>query len=89
MKTRIPKLDFSWTISIGDILKTLMVAAAFFVWGVTVETRFTEHDGMDKQQAFQIVQLEKRMDRTDRRMENTVGDIKEALIRIEKKIDKK
>lgn len=82
-------INLTTTISIGDIIKTVMVVAAGFTYGVTVETRFEQTNGQIANQAFQIMVLEKRMDRTDKRVEDTVKEIKEALIRIENKIDKR
>lgn len=81
-------MNFNWTISIGDVIKTLMIAAAFFAWGVTVETRFERQAGFNERMLLQAEMMDRRMDRTDQRISRTVEEIKDAILRLEKKLER-
>lgn len=73
---------FEKTVGIGHILTTLAIAASVFAWASSMDNRVTI---VETKQANNIL----RADRIERDVKEAMLDIKNALIRIEAKLDRK
>lgn len=75
-----PRID--WTINIGEMISvaTILVLGTLFIAGQQEQISANR---------IKIAAIEKRMDRSDTRMENAVNRIEKHLLEIRKEISKK